>query len=278
MKKNTKQGEPYRHRPNRPSRARPYSSRIGLYALLVLTYVVGMGSLLVMTVFLFHGSFDLVDLGLGESGLLALNAVLSLVFFIQHSAMIRQRFHQWLAHVIRPAYHGALYAITSGILLLGLMLFWQKSDYQVVELHGALRWLFHAVFFLSLGIFCWGIRSLDQFDGLGVGPILHELRGTHPGPKPFTVRGVYRMVRHPLYFSCLLLIWSCPNLTGDRLFFNVLWTVWIVIGTLLEERDLVARFGQAYRDYQRNVPMLIPYRFRPTLNGSWSNRGANGRQ
>ncbi|MEJ2718948.1 MAG: hypothetical protein P8182_17765 [Deltaproteobacteria bacterium] len=115
MKKKTNQGEPDSHRPNRTGRARPYWSRIGLYALLVLTYVVGTGSLLVMVVFLFHGSFDLVNLGLGESGLLALNTGLSLVFFIQHSAMIRQSFHQWLGHVIRPAYHGAVYTISTGV-------------------------------------------------------------------------------------------------------------------------------------------------------------------
>ena len=57
-----------------------------------------------------------------------------------------------------------------------------------------------------------------------------------------------------------MLIWSSPDLTLDRLLFNVLFTTWIVIGTLLEERDLVAEFNEAYRDYQRNVPMLIPWK------------------
>ncbi|MEJ2718947.1 MAG: hypothetical protein P8182_17760 [Deltaproteobacteria bacterium] len=85
-------------------------------------------------------------------------------------------------------------------------------------------------------------------------------------------------MRHPLYFACILLIWSSPDLTADRLLFNILWTVWIVIGTVLEERDLVASFGEAYRDYQRNVPMLIPYRIRPAAHGSTSKWGANGRQ
>jgi protein-S-isoprenylcysteine O-methyltransferase Ste14 len=34
----------------------------------------------------------------------------------------------------------------------------------------------------------------------------------------------------------------------------------MVVGTVLEERDLVAAFGDAYREYQRKVPMLIPCR------------------
>jgi protein-S-isoprenylcysteine O-methyltransferase Ste14 len=56
----------------------------------------------------------------------------------------------------------------------------------------------------------------------------------------------------------LVLIWASPELTADRLLFNVLWTAWIVVGTILEETDLVADFGDVYRDYQRKVPMLIP--------------------
>ena len=58
----------------------------------------------------------------------------------------------------------------------------------------------------------------------------------------------------------LLMIWSYPVLTMDRLLFNVLWTIWIVIGSVLEERDLSADFGDAYREYQRKVPMLLPTR------------------
>ncbi len=45
--------------------------------------------------------------------------------------------------------------------------------------------------------------------------------------------------------------------------FNILWTAYIIVGTLLEERDLGAVLGDEYRDYQRNVPMLIPYNVRP---------------
>jgi protein-S-isoprenylcysteine O-methyltransferase Ste14 len=41
---------------------------------------------------------------------------------------------------------------------------------------------------------------------------------------------------------------------------SILWSAWIVLGTVLEERDLVADVGDAYREYQRRVPMLVPWR------------------
>jgi methanethiol S-methyltransferase len=57
----------------------------------------------------------------------------------------------------------------------------------------------------------------------------------------------------------LVLIWSVPEISLDRLVFNALWTAWIVIGTILEERDLVTEFGDRYRHYQKVVPMLLPW-------------------
>ena len=48
-------------------------------------------------------------------------------------------------------------------------------------------------------------------------------------------------------------------MTADRLLLNGLFTAWIVVGALLEERDLVREFGEAYRGYQRRVPMLVPW-------------------
>ena len=82
---------------------------------------------------------------------------------------------------------------------------------------------------------------------------------------PLTVRGPYRWVRHPLYAFILLLIWACPDLAADRLLFNVLWTSWVVVGTVLEERDLAAEFGEDYLRYQRRVPMLVPWKRRPSM-------------
>jgi len=59
----------------------------------------------------------------------------------------------------------------------------------------------------------------------------------------------------------LVLIWSGPDVSSDRLLFNVLWTLWVVLGSYLEEKDLVAAFGEKYRHYQKTVPMLLPWRF-----------------
>jgi protein-S-isoprenylcysteine O-methyltransferase Ste14 len=233
-------------------------NKYAAYIIITLARSLGGMSLLVFAIFLFVGSLNLLDMHLDESEVLWFDAGLSLLFFIQHSGMIRKPFHRWLARFIPEEYTAAIYAIASGIVLLLVILLWQKSTQTIIAPSGVFRWSFRAIFLFSLLGFYWGIKALRFFDPLGLRPILNRLRGRNPTPMPFTVAGAYRWVRHPLYLVMILMIWSCPDLTRDRLLFDLLWTVWIVIGSYLEEIDLIAEFGGAYREYQKRVPMLIP--------------------
>lgn len=231
--------------------------------LVVVTRFLGRVSLLLTMVFIFHGSLRLVSLGLGEFLALVLNACLSLGFFIQHSGMIRGSFQRWSAQFFGEKYQGALYTVASSIFLLLVVAFWQESSFTLYSVKGVARVLLRALFLLSLLGFFWGIRSLGYFDAFGLDPIVKDMQAIPVKPKRLRVRGPYRWVRHPLYFFIILMIWSCPDMTADRLLFNLLWTTWIVVGTILEERDLVALFGEDYRVYQTEAPMLIPKSFRP---------------
>jgi protein-S-isoprenylcysteine O-methyltransferase Ste14 len=108
----------------------------------------------------------------------------------------------------------------------------------------------------------WGVKALKSFDPYGLTPIRDNLQDRPHKPQKFSIHGPYLWVRHPLYFFVLVLVWACPDLTLDRLIFNILWSVWIIVGTFLEEKDLVLEFGDDYRKYQRRVPMLIPWKGR----------------
>ena len=47
-------------------------------------------------------------------------------------------------------------------------------------------------------------------------------------------------------------------MTAGHLLFTVVTTGYVLIAIRLEERDLVASFGDGYRVYRRSVPMLVP--------------------
>jgi protein-S-isoprenylcysteine O-methyltransferase Ste14 len=225
-----------------------------------LAYVLGMASLLLLVVFLFAGNFHFFPLGLDPAASLGWNALLSASFFVQHSWMVRRSFRRRLERLIAEPFHGLVYTIASGIVLILCLVLWQRAGEPIVLLEGPVAWCLRACFVLALAGFAWGVGSLGSFDTFGIRPAIAFVRGLRPREAPFVVKGPYRWVRHPLYTFTLVLFWSCPVVTPDRLLFNVLWTVWVVLATCWEERDLVADFGEAYARYQREVPMLLPWR------------------
>ena len=239
------------------------SSRMTLRLILISASIVGQGSLLIFLLFLYRGTLTLFQMELTQGKALVWDGLLSVIFFVQHSGMVRRGFRNWLSNFIPPLYHGALYTIVSGLTLTALIMFWQGSAITLYELHGPSRWFVRGFSFIMFAGCFWTIFSLQAFDTFGLAPIRAELSGKRIRSQEFVACGPYVWVRHPLYLLVILMLWSCPDLTADRLLFNVLWTVWICVGAALEEADLLADFGEKYSDYQSKVPMWIPWKRRP---------------
>ncbi len=234
--------------------------RIPAYALIVLAEGLGTASLVLFALFVFAGPVVAVRLDLTGRSVLYWDGLLSLLFFAQHSLMVRRWFKDWLGRCLPGHLHGAIYAIASGVALAVAMLFWQRTSATVFVLDGFAAWLPRIAGVGAIAGFVWGVRSLHTFDTFGRLPITAWLRGQTLPEFELVVRGAYQWVRHPLMFFMLVLLWSNPEVSVDRMLFNVLWTVWLVIGAALEERDLYAEFGPPYRAYQHVVPMLLPWR------------------
>lgn len=230
--------------------------------LAVLAPVLGGGALLVAGGALLVGPLAGVQRRsrLPDGWALAVDAALSLAFFVQHSGMVRRRFKATLARRMPERRLGAIYAIASGVALAAVILCWQRTEARLAEPGPPLRAVGMGMAIAALAGFGWGVASLRRFDPFGLRPIAAHRRGRPDRPAGLSVRGAYRWVRHPLYLCILLLLWAPLDLGLDRLLAAALWTAWIVAGTVLEERDLVAELGEPYRAYQRAVPMLLPWR------------------
>ena len=235
---------------------------IGLITLITAA-VVGYASYAAFMVFLYAGSLDWIRLDLSEVEKGILNTILCLLFFPQHSGMIRRSFRRWLANFIPAQYQGAIYTLASGACLLIAVSFWQGSDTILFEANVLIRGFLRGFFVLSMLGMVWGLLALRSVDIFGLSPVLKRSNAQPIHVNHLTIRGPYRWVRHPLYLFMIILFWSAPLLTMDRLLFNTLWTIWVVAATVMEERDLTDDFGEAYRDYQEKVPMLVPKGFRP---------------
>ena len=73
--------------------------------------------------------------------------------------------------------------------------------------------------------------------------------------------GVFSIVRHPIYLSSILLYLGFILLLSLSLFSALVWILIIVFYYMIsvyEEKLLIQRFGSAYEEYKKKVPMLFP--------------------
>jgi protein-S-isoprenylcysteine O-methyltransferase Ste14 len=85
--------------------------------------------------------------------------------------------------------------------------------------------------------------------------------GNAKGDTKLVTTGAYSIVRHPMYTTGLLVLWLFPILTAGTLAFDLGITLYILVGSELEERKLIIAFGDEYRSYKAKVARLIPIIF-----------------
>jgi protein-S-isoprenylcysteine O-methyltransferase Ste14 len=115
-------------------------------------------------------------------------------------------------------------------------------------------------FLLAMGIllFLAGARHYDMLQFLG----LRQIRtGASHGALTATgllhTTGILQITRHPWYLGAIMLLWA-GDLNASTLVGNIILTLYLIVGTVLEERKLVLEFGEDYRRYQKRVSMLVP--------------------
>lgn len=226
----------------------------------IFSVFIGSISLLLFFHFVIFGPFEAFELQFNNSTAIVFNFVLSVIFFIQHSVMIRKTVREKIDRYLPKESFYASHSIWSGILLGSTVLLWQETDLLVLSVSEPYNYVIRTITIISIAGLLWALRSLTDFDPFGRIQISNYLNNRTIEDQNFILRGPYKITRHPLYFFILLMIWSYPVVTLDRLMFSLIWTVWVTLGTILEEKDLVREIGNDYVKYQADVPMLIPYK------------------
>lgn len=105
------------------------------------------------------------------------------------------------------------------------------------------------------------IAQIDVMRFAGIKQALAYFRGDDLPlpPEPLTTRGMYGVVRHPLYLFSLLVIWPVTSMTDTYFGFVIGATIYFLIGSIYEERRMLEAFGDTYRAYRARVPWLIPF-------------------
>ena len=185
-------------------------------------------------------------------------------FCFLHSFMITPVFTDFVKKNTGTSYgyYRLFYNIFSTLFLVPVLIY----SYSIIEKpffswHGYFLSIRYLMLLGGLWIFYAGSRHYNMRTFVGINQI-------HEGVKHGLINtsgkiekgGIMGVVRHPFYSGSFLLIWA-GNLDTTRLIINIILSLYLVVGTVLEEQKLLAEFGDVYRNYQKEVSMLFPWKY-----------------
>jgi methanethiol S-methyltransferase len=188
-----------------------------------------------------------------------IDLVLVGLFAVQHSVMARPAFKAWWTRVVPQPIERSTYVLFSCVVVIVMMWLWQGINTNLWNVQSAFMrnvlWVLFVVGWLSIPVVSLAINHFDLF---GLRQVWFSLKGENYHSLDFRVPLFYKVVRHPLYVGWAVAFWVTPTMSWGHLLFAGSLTVYIVCAALSEETDLIAHFGEQYREYRRRVPMFVP--------------------
>ena len=176
---------------------------------------------------------------------IAIDVLLFSLFAAHHSLFARSGAKRAMQRVVPDALLRSTYVWIASALLILACAVWRRIGGVTYSVASPAAFALTIVQLAGVVLTISGVRAIDPL----------ELAGIHP-PRADTdlqVRGAYALVRHPLYLGWMLMVFATPLMTGDRLTFAIVTSVYLLVAIPWEERSLEAAFGDDYRNYKRQV-------------------------
>lgn len=193
-------------------------------------------------------------------GAIVINLALIALFGVQHTVMARSKFKKAWTRIVPWHLERSTYVLLTSLILILTFWLWQPITTSVWSVENtAGRYVLWALFAIGWAVVLVSTFLINHFDLFGLRQVWLHFRQRDEKPIPFKTTGLYQFVRHPIYFGFVLAFWATPDMTLGHLVFALGMSLYIVIVIVHEERDLHFHFGEKYREYSKQVPMLIPF-------------------
>src|SRR5215813_12378408 len=183
-----------------------------------------------------------------------IDLLLLLLFAVQHTVMARPWFKRRWARIVPEPAERATFVLAASLALVLLFWLWRPiggTAWNVPEPGAAaLRAGYAAGWVVALS----STFLISHSDMFGLRQAWQHARCARYSPPPFTERGLYPRIRHPLMAGFLIIFWSAPTMTAGHLLFAATATGYILVGIAFEEHDLRQGLRETYAAYRARVP------------------------
>jgi len=196
--------------------------------------------------------------GRGDLSDAAFNGVMFVLWGTFHSATARSNAKRFVARFIGQDAVRSAYVVASGVTLAVVLWLWRPLSGMVWQTEGALFYTLTGLYVICIAGMFYIARFFDRAEFFGIRIFLRRLKNRPPRPQAFSAEGPYAYCRHPMYLLLFCSLWIGPTMSLGRLEFALLASIYLMIGTYLEERNLREELGEVYDTYRAHVPMWLP--------------------
>lgn len=126
--------------------------------------------------------------------------------------------------------------------------------------HGAGFYVANGMALLAVVAFLYSLKMYDMQEFWGMRQLREHVEQIKD-MEQFKISTFHRFVRHPWYAMLLVILWT-RDMSSTQLLTYSLVTLYLVFGSRMEERKLIAYHGEVYRRYRQRVPGLLPLPWR----------------
>ncbi|MDC3092553.1 isoprenylcysteine carboxylmethyltransferase family protein [Paracoccaceae bacterium] len=196
----------------------------------------------------------------------AINVLLLIQFPLGHSFFLSNRGMKVLEIFAPKSFAKTLrttvYATIASIQLILLFAFWNFSGVFIWQIETPA-----SLFMIILNLLSWALLSISsiqagykvQTGSLGWTSLY---KGKPPVFPDMPTRGLFSIIRQPIYLSFSLVLWTSPQMSLDLFIVALSYSLYCYFGPMLKEKRFQKIYGKAFFEYQQKVPYYMPSFFR----------------